>query len=93
MLYFFRIEHACLRIDGLPDQQGMTLVQVVCGINFKMFFDNDNGMYMYKNCREVEVLNDDDVALNASEQMLVHVTCWRGLGSPAVLNMDQALRL
>ena len=66
---------------------------VICGINFKMFFDNDNGMFMYKNCREIEVLNDDDVALNASEQMLVHVTCWRGLGSPPVLNRDQALQL
>lgn len=66
---------------------------VICGINFKMVFDNDNGMYMYQNCREMEVLNDDDVALNASEQMLVHVTCWRGLGSPGFLHMDQVLSL
>jgi pre-mRNA cleavage complex 2 protein Pcf11 len=64
---------------------------VVCGINFKMFFDNDDGIYKYNNCREIEVMNDD-AAEKESEQMLVHVTCWRGLGSPAVLSMDQALQ-
>ncbi|CAB9499366.1 PCF11, cleavage and polyadenylation factor subunit, homolog (Saccharomyces cerevisiae) [Seminavis robusta] len=64
---------------------------VVCGINFKMFFDNDDGAYKYRNCREVEVMNDD-VAENESDMMLVHVTCWRGLGSPATLDIDQTLR-
>jgi pre-mRNA cleavage complex 2 protein Pcf11 len=64
---------------------------VICGINFKMFFDNDNGIYMYKNCREIEVLNDD-AAEKESEQMLVNVTCWRGLGSPEVLSIDQTLQ-
>ena len=64
---------------------------VICGINFKMLFDNENGIYMYNNCREIEVLNDD-AAEKESEPMLVHVTCWRGLGSPEVLTMDQALQ-
>eukprot|EP00977_Amphora_coffeiformis_P005663 scaffold1189_cov194-Amphora_coffeaeformis.AAC.20 len=64
---------------------------VVCGLNFKMFFDNEDGIYQYKNCREIEVLNDE-VALNDSESMLVHVSCWRALGSPEVLTMDQALQ-
>lgn len=64
----------------------------ICGLNFKMFFDNEDGIYQYKNCREIEVLNDDDVALNESEHMLIHVTCWRALGSPQVLTMDQALQ-
>lgn len=64
---------------------------VICGINFKMIFDNDDGMYKYTNCREIEVLNDD-AAENESEQLLVHVTCWRGLGAPEVLTMDQALQ-
>ena len=64
---------------------------VVCGINFKMFFDNDDGIYKYSNCIEKEVLNDD-VAELESEQQLVHVTCWRGLGSPDVLSADQALQ-
>lgn len=63
----------------------------VCGLNFKMFFDNEDGIYKYKNCREIEVLNDE-VALNESEDMLVHVSCWRALGSPEVLTMDQALQ-
>lgn len=63
----------------------------ICGLNFKMFFDNEDDIYQYRNCREIEVLNDDDVALNESEQMLIHVTCWRALGSPEVLTMDQAL--
>lgn len=64
---------------------------VVCGINFKMFFDNEDGIYMYSNCREIEVLNDD-AAEKESESMLVHVTCWRALGSPEVLTSDQALQ-
>lgn len=64
---------------------------VICGINFKMFFDNEEGMYKYSNCREIEVLNDE-VVVNDSELMLVHITCWRGLGSPEVLTMDQALQ-
>jgi pre-mRNA cleavage complex 2 protein Pcf11 len=64
---------------------------VVCGINFKMFFDNDDGAYKYRNCKEMEVLNDD-VAENESDMMLVHVTCWRGLGSPPTLDIDQTLR-
>ena len=64
---------------------------VICGINFKMFFDNDEGVYMYSNCREIEVLNDD-AAEKESENMLVHVTCWRALGSPPELTMDQALQ-
>ena len=64
---------------------------VICGINFHMFFDNDNGIYMYSNCREIEVLNDD-AAEKDSEEMLVHVTCWRGLGAPEVLTSDQALQ-
>jgi pre-mRNA cleavage complex 2 protein Pcf11 len=63
---------------------------VVCGINFKMVFDNDDGIYMYSNCREIEMLNDDAADVE-SEQVLVHVTCWRGLGSPQVLTADQAL--
>ena len=64
---------------------------VICGINFKMVFDNDDGIYKYTNCREIEVLNDD-AAEKESEQLLVHVTCWRGLGSPEVLTSDQALQ-
>ena len=64
---------------------------VVCGINFKMFFDNEDGQYKYSNCREIELMNDE-IALNDSENVLVHVTCWRGLGSPEFLTMDQALQ-
>lgn len=64
---------------------------VICGINFKMFFDNDDGMYKYNNCREIEVMNDD-VAERESDMMLVHVTCWRGLGCPETLDIDQTLR-
>jgi pre-mRNA cleavage complex 2 protein Pcf11 len=41
---------------------------VICGIN-SMFFDNDNGIYMYSNCREIDVLNDD-AAERESEQCL-----------------------
>eukprot|EP00978_Attheya_sp_CCMP212_P028212 scaffold96856_cov54-Attheya_sp.AAC.2 len=64
----------------------------ICGINFKMCFDNEDGEYKYKNCCEVEVLNDEASA-KESEQMLVHVTCLRGLGSPDSLTKDQVLLL
>lgn len=64
---------------------------VVCGINFQMFFDNDDGMYKYRNCREIEVLNDD-ASEKESESMLLHVSCWRGLGSPEILTVDQTLQ-
>ena len=63
----------------------------VCGLKFNMFFDNEDGVYKYRNCREIEVMNDD-VAENESEMMLAHFTCWRGLGSPATLDIDQTLR-
>lgn len=64
---------------------------VICGINFKMFFDNDDGIYKYSNCREIEVLNDE-AAAEDSEEMLVHVTCWRNLGSPDLVTADQTLQ-
>jgi len=63
----------------------------ICGVNFEMFFDQDEGDWQYKNCKEIDVLNDD-VAEEESENKLVHVTCLRGLGSPHVLTMDQILR-
>eukprot|EP01083_Nonionella_stella_P060965 158978_1 len=65
---------------------------VICGINFTMHFDQDEGEWKYSNCREIEVLNDD-VAEEESENMLVHVNCHRGLGSPAILTQDQILQL
>ena len=64
---------------------------VICGINFNMFFDNDDGIYMYRNCREIEVLNDEAAALE-KEDLFVHVTCWRALGSPESLTSDQTLQ-
>jgi pre-mRNA cleavage complex 2 protein Pcf11 len=64
---------------------------VICGINFKMIFDNDDGIYKYSGAREIEVLNDE-AAATESEQMLVHVTCWRNLGSPQILTADQTIQ-
>ena len=56
-----------------------------------MFFDSDEGIYMYNNCREIEVLNDE-AAAKEIEDLLAHVTCWRALGSPEVLTVDQTLQ-
>jgi len=64
---------------------------IICGINFKMFFDNDDGIYKYSNCREIEILNDE-AAAKGIEEMLVHVTCWRNLGSPNIVTADQTLQ-
>ena len=62
----------------------------ICGLMFNMFFDNDQGDWMYKDCREIDVLNDD-AAEKESELILVHVTCWRKIGSPVQLTRDQVL--
>jgi pre-mRNA cleavage complex 2 protein Pcf11 len=62
---------------------------VLCGLNFTMFFDQEEGEWKYKNCHEVEVLNSDAVGETGSDLMLVHVSCLRGLGSPHVLYLDQ----
>ena len=64
----------------------------VCGINFRMFFDQDEGEWKYGNCQEVEALNDE-AAEEESEMVLVHAKCLRGLGSPETLTADQVLRL
>mmetsp|Transcript_20589 Transcript_20589/g.50553 ORF Transcript_20589/g.50553 Transcript_20589/m.50553 type:complete len:548 (+) Transcript_20589:116-1759(+) len=64
---------------------------VICGLNFKMYFDNEDGVFKYKNCREIEVLNDE-TAIKESEEMLVHVSCWRNMGCPPQLNPEQALQ-
>jgi pre-mRNA cleavage complex 2 protein Pcf11 len=63
---------------------------VICGIHFKMFFDNDDGVYKYSNCVELAVMNDD-AAENESDLQLLHATCWNGLGQPSVLTYDQTL--
>jgi len=65
---------------------------VVCGLKFRMHFDDEEGMYRYGNCREIRVENDADVAEHEFDDVLCHVTCWRGLGSPDVLTSDQALQ-
>lgn len=62
---------------------------VVCGLPFQMIFDDG---YQYRNCREITVLNDDDVAIHDQEEQLLHVTCWKGLGSPETLTSDQTLQ-
>ncbi len=61
---------------------------VLCGINFEMFFDQEDGEWKYKNCLEKSILSNDDYDSN---DMLVHVTCWKGLGSPEFLTQDQIL--
>jgi pre-mRNA cleavage complex 2 protein Pcf11 len=63
---------------------------VVCGINFSMKFNDDEGEWKYENCKEIVVMNDD-VAEKESETMFAHVTCLRGLGSPEYLTRDQVL--
>ncbi len=92
-------QNDALEDGALPDPETCVVTAdesrdrcVICGINFKMHFDQDDGEWKYRNCKEVEVLNDD-VAEEESENMLVHVTCLRGLGSPHVLTIDQILQL
>ena len=63
---------------------------VICGMQFQMF-SGDDGEYKYRNCREIEVFNDD-AAATESDLQLVHGTCWTGLGGPDTLIADQTLR-
>jgi len=63
---------------------------VICGINFTLHFDQDEGEWKYSNCTEINVINNDKAL--ESKAMLVHMTCLRGLGSPHFLMMDQILQ-
>lgn len=68
---------------------------ILCGINFAMFFDQEDGEWKYKNCTEKTVLTDDEGPLADQEEesqlVLVHETCWDGLGRPEFLAADQIL--
>jgi len=61
----------------------------ICGLKFRMRVDEEDGSYQYDNCREISLVHDE-AAEQESDDVLVHVTCWRGLGSPAFLLPDQA---
>ena len=65
---------------------------LLCGINFAMFFDQEDGEWKYKNCIEKSVEQDDGPTMDEKDELenvLVHVTCWEGLGSPECLTPDQ----
>jgi len=81
-----------------PADEGPTTVSadetrdrcILCGINFAMFFDQDDGEWKYRNCTEKNVeLDGPTMEEEESEAVLVHVTCWQGLGSPEYLTADQ----
>lgn len=57
----------------------------ICATKFEMFYDQDDGEWKYKNCREIIVDNGDD----ESENILIRSSCWKGLGSPDFLTKDQ----
>lgn len=67
----------------------------LCGINFAMFFDQEDGEWKYKNCIEKSVWKDEGPTMEEEEEEeeshLVHVSCWEGLGSPEFLTADQIL--
>lgn len=67
---------------------------ILCGIPFAMLFDQEDGEWKYKNCIEKDVLKDDDGPTLEEEEfeaVLVHKTCWEGLGKPEFLTPDQIL--
>ena len=65
---------------------------ILCGINFAMFFDQDDGEWKYRNCIEKNVEQDGPTMDGEDlEPVLVHMTCWEGLGSPDTLTPDQIL--
>ena len=64
---------------------------VICGNPFEMYFDQEEGDHMYKNCREIELLHDE-AAEEESQKVLAKIRCLEGLGSPEFLTMDQVLQ-
>ena len=66
---------------------------ILCGINFAMFFDQDDGEWKYRNCveKDLEVNDGPTMDEEEAEAKLVHYSCWKGLGSPAFLTADQVL--
>jgi len=58
----------------------------ICGRNFDMFFDDEEGEWLYRNCREVEV-----AGAGADAHVLVHGTCCDGLGAARVVRAEQLL--
>lgn len=67
---------------------------ILCGIPFAMLFDQEDGEWKYKNCIEKDVLKEDDGPTLEEEEfeaVLVHKTCWEGLGKPEFLTPDQIL--
>ena len=66
---------------------------ILCGINFAMFFDQDDGEWKYRNCieKDLEVNDGPTMDEEEAEAKLVHFSCWIGLGSPAFLTADQVL--
>jgi len=65
---------------------------ILCGINFAMFFDQDDGEWKYRNCIEKNVEQDGPTMDGEDlEPVLVHMTCWEGLGSPDTLTPDQII--
>lgn len=61
----------------------------ICGVSFEMYFDQHESDFMYRNCFEMDLLQEEEV--QEPEKVLVHETCRRGLGSPEYLNMNQVL--
>ena len=64
---------------------------LLCGINFAMYFDQEDGEWKYKNCIE-KIVEQDGPTMDDEEELesvLVHMTCWEGLGSPECLTPDQ----
>ena len=59
----------------------------ICGTKFDMFYDQDDGEWKYKNCRNIVVDNGND----EGENILIHSSCWKGLGSPEFLMKDQVI--
>lgn len=66
---------------------------ILCGINFAMFFDQEDGEWKYRNCveKDLEVNDGPTMDEDEAEAKLVHYSCWKGLGSPAFLTSDQVL--
>lgn len=63
---------------------------VICGNVFDMYYDDEDGEFMYRNAMEIDV-ELDDAAVDETENVLVHFTCHKRLGAPAILSSDQLL--
>ncbi|GMH73062.1 hypothetical protein TrST_g10224 [Triparma strigata] len=70
-------EEESIIIDTSPADESRPLCRI-CGKKFSTFYDDEEGVYMFNDCREVEII--EEVEGVREEKVYVHGTCCGNLG-------------